>query len=98
FLPSIENSTKPTTSVAAAASSGETQPMSREGSERASNLIRIDDACRRSVCAFHALCADERARHQQAERLGIGLPSGIRGGKPSACDEAEQIADIEQTV
>src|SRR5512144_1655534 len=103
-LPSIENSAKPTTSVAVAATSGDSHPAMREGWGRGSRSsirrsgIEPEHARRRKASFGRSAASDERARHQHADLLRVGAGDGTRVGQPTLRDHRESIADLEQLV
>src|SRR5690554_6250974 len=91
-LPRAEKSMKPATTVSSAASTGESQPISRDGCALASSrkrIRRLRSTCRR---------AWPHAAHPQADLLDAGLAHLAGRRQASLGDDRDPVADLEELV
>src|SRR5438093_7194826 len=88
----------PATIVSAAAISGESQPMSLEGSARASSLSRMADLIISVRDVRLAVRVRPHSAHPHADLLDIRLANGFRGREASLGDDHEPVAHLEELV
>src|SRR5262245_8585513 len=89
---------KPATIVSAAAISGDSQPISRDGSARVSSLSRMAGLLvyRRDVRRIARV--GPHAAHPDADFLDIRLPNRLARRQAALGDHGESIAHFEQLV
>src|SRR6516165_6527621 len=89
---------KPATIVSAAAITGDSQPISRDGSGRASSLSRMALLDTEGTRLAGGPGAGPHATHPHADLLDVGLADRLRRRQPTLRDHREPVAHLEQFV